>query len=140
MELVDTGIARDSLPMDVPIDHWAAGYVSVVMYAGYMQGDGNDRFRPDEPVTREELTKVMIMMLGRRNLDEIHLSALEAFEDFEEIAVWARPYVEEAVKLGITNGLDQKVFGAKAPAVRVQVAVMIYRVLKLLGKVIYPEA
>ena len=70
----------------------------------------------------------------------MRISALEAFEDFEEIAVWARPYVEEAVKLGITNGLDQKVFGAKAPAVRVQVAVMIYRVLKLLGKVIYPEA
>lgn len=39
--------------------HWAAKVIEVVSAAGIMQGYGDGTFRPDQPVTRAELSKVV---------------------------------------------------------------------------------
>ena len=126
---------QEGLPDDVPAGHWAAGYISAVMDSGFMQGDGNGRFRPDAPVTREELMKVMVMLAEGAGMTETDLSALDRFDDRDRIAGWAKPYAARAVQLGITTGVKHNIFNPKSPATREQVAVMIYRVLCLIGKI-----
>ena len=68
-------------------------------------------------------------------MTETDLSALDRFDDRDRIAGWAKPYAARAVQLGITTGVKHNIFNPKSPATREQVAVMIYRVLCLIGKI-----
>lgn len=49
---------------DVPQDHWAYGYIAKVTKAGYMVGDGDGRFRPDDPISRSEFVTLVLRMRG----------------------------------------------------------------------------
>mgnify|MGYP001350294835 CR=1 FL=1 len=44
---------------DVPVGHWAENCIAVVSNAGIMVGYEDGTFRPDQPVTRAELAKVV---------------------------------------------------------------------------------
>ncbi len=48
---------------DVPDHHWAYRYIRMVSHAGYMSGY-NGAFRPDEPVSRAELVRIMLRLRG----------------------------------------------------------------------------
>lgn len=48
---------------DVPAKHWASGYIRVVTDNGIFTGFEDGSFRPDLPVTREELAAVMARYL-----------------------------------------------------------------------------
>lgn len=46
---------------DVPVDHWARDYVQVAIERGVFTGYGDGCFRPDEPATRAQLAKVIVL-------------------------------------------------------------------------------
>ncbi len=49
---------------DVPVDHWAAGYICVASDLGVIAGDGDGAFRPDDEVTNQEAVKMLVSLLG----------------------------------------------------------------------------
>ncbi len=49
---------------DMSSNHWAYNYICYVSQKGYMTGDDNQCFRPDDAITGTEVTKVLIHMLG----------------------------------------------------------------------------
>ncbi|MFC5407010.1 S-layer homology domain-containing protein [Cohnella soli] len=49
---------------DVPGSHWAAAPIAAVKQAGLMVGDSQGRFRPNAPVTRAELAKIIASYKG----------------------------------------------------------------------------
>lgn len=49
---------------DLFANHWAYNYICYVTEKGYMTGDDNHRFRPDDCITGNEATKVLMHILG----------------------------------------------------------------------------
>ena len=49
---------------DVPRDHWGYSYICVAVAKGWATGEGG-KFRPDQPITRAEATKITNIALGR---------------------------------------------------------------------------
>jgi len=64
----------ETLFVDVPIEHWASGYIaSATVLGGYgrdgggrgiVRGDGNSRFRPDDAILVEEAIAMLVRALG----------------------------------------------------------------------------
>lgn len=54
---------------DVPAGHWAAGYLAAASGAGWLKGDLDGRFRPDEGITLAEAADIALRMLGYTDAD-----------------------------------------------------------------------
>lgn len=109
------------LPADVPASHWAARDIALVVNKGWLLGY-NNRFRPQDAVTREELAVVLA------RLADLGASAdLSSFSDNSLISPWARQAIGQAVKQGIMNGRGQNSLAARAAATRAEAVTMLYR-------------
>ena len=53
---------------DVPVDHWAAGYINYANSIGLINGVGDGDFSPTEPVKVAEALKIIINILGYDNV------------------------------------------------------------------------
>ncbi|MBQ9921409.1 MAG: S-layer homology domain-containing protein, partial [Clostridia bacterium] len=94
---------------DVEADHWASGYINVASAEGIIGGDGDGKFRPEDPVLHEEAIKMIVCTFGYG----------EGIESEGEN--WADPYLEVAEEKGISEALK----GEKGTeAVRGEVALM----------------
>ena len=104
---------------DVAKSDWYVGYVATMAEAGYMKGDGNKTFRPEDKITREEAAVVIAQMhnelvKGNTNKVEqvttdvngnrVHKDTVTNFVDDEKIAVWADESVAYLVENGLSNG------------------------------------
>ncbi len=49
---------------DVPADHWAAGYVNLAEQSNIINGYGDGTFGPSDPVTFEQVIKMIVAALG----------------------------------------------------------------------------
>ncbi|AJY74207.1 S-layer homology domain-containing protein [Paenibacillus beijingensis] len=86
---------------DVYESHWARDYIVKVTQEGYMQGSGG-KFRPDEPITRAEMTALILRLRG------IHPVPLPSFGDVD--GHWAQDLVGTAKTLGMVDGLTAIAF------------------------------
>lgn len=66
---------------DVPLSHWALEYIQSAAKNGWISGDENQRFNPEQPVTGAELITMVTQMLYS---DEIQTGSSEG--------MWYRPY------------------------------------------------
>ncbi|MBO4953698.1 MAG: S-layer homology domain-containing protein [Clostridia bacterium] len=119
---------------DVLEGAWFAPTVSAAKAYGALDenlvADGN--FYPDAPITREEMTSVIV-----RLAEEIRgalLNQKDGFTDASSFAPWAAEYIAKAAGEGIVNGNPDGSFNAKGNATRAEAAVMIKRFRDLLNK------
>ena len=113
---------------DVSETDWFADYVLAASSNGIVNGS-DGVFRPNDTVTREEMSKILVAASEYMNLtaEESELS----FIDVENISEWARSYVAEAVALGLMNGMDDGSFNPKGNALREQAFAVISRIMSL---------
>ncbi|WP_068776572.1 S-layer homology domain-containing protein [Paenibacillus sp. FJAT-26967] len=81
-------------------DGWAVPYVEALVEAGLINGDESSRYRPSEPVTREELAAVFVRAINgvdARGGNEVILA------DGSNISPWADKAVSLALHLGLMN-------------------------------------
>ncbi|WAM32338.1 S-layer homology domain-containing protein [Caldicellulosiruptor naganoensis] len=76
---------------DLPQDHWAYNAVKFMVERGIITGYPDNTFRPDNPVTRAEFARIMVVAL---NLP-IKVTDNPSFKDVPKDH-WAYPYVETA--------------------------------------------
>jgi len=50
---------------DVPGDRWSAGHIAKVRELGLMIGDGDGTFKPEAPLTREQMAAIICKMLDK---------------------------------------------------------------------------
>ena len=113
---------------DVSSEHWASDYIKTGVVMGLVSGyDGS--FRPDDAITREELAKILVLAYQYKDKEEITQRESD-FADEEEISQWAKEYVDDAVSIGLVNGLDDGRFGPQQKATRAQAAAIIARLLE----------
>src|SRR5690606_5746442 len=101
---------------------WAAGYVATAVARGLVTGFDDGTFRPDEPITREQLAVMTTRALGAGSAGP----AL-TFNDAAQVSSWASSGVSRAVVLGIVTGYEDNTFRPQGTATRAEAATMAAR-------------
>ncbi|NEU60259.1 S-layer homology domain-containing protein [Paenibacillus sp. ALJ109b] len=102
--------------------HWAKSAIDKALAAGFVNGYGDQTFRPNQKVTRAEF----ITMLGRAlNLNTVSESI--HYTDDNKIPSWAKPYITAAASAGIVNGYENGSFGPSKTLSRAEMVTMIAR-------------
>lgn len=112
---------------DVDDGDWFAGPVTAMAQAGMIAGYGGT-FQPEENITHEEAVKICVAAYERERGPMDPGAFGTVFDDYFEIADWARSYVNKGVVLSIAQGYGEEPlkFKPQAKTTRAQAAVMIY--------------
>ena len=103
---------------------WAVDAITQLYYKGVINGKTESLFYPNDTVTREEFAKMITLAFDMRLIDNEF-----PFEDITN-EDWSFPYVKTAYLAGITNGIDEKIFGKGTNILRQDLCVMVYRAIK----------
>jgi len=112
---------------DVPSSSWAYGVVEVAAGAGLVKGS-EGKFRPDDPITRQEIAVLLVRGLGK---EADVIGTVPNFADASRIAPWARGQVIIAAKERLINGYPDNTIKPVKNSTRAEAAVMVCRLLKL---------
>ncbi|MDQ0244819.1 hypothetical protein J2S09_002390 [Bacillus fengqiuensis] len=109
---------------DVPASHWANGAINAVRSAGVMQGVENGNFRPDDVLTRAQLSAVLVRAF--------ELNSSSGAKDFTDVESghWAHDYIDKLSASGITTGYADQTFKPEDDVNRSQFAAFLYRGLE----------
>ncbi len=100
---------------DVPESHWAYNYICAAKEFGIISGDENGYFNPENPVSNEEIIKMLICVLGYDAAAEMQ-------------GGYPSGYIAQAARLGITLGMELDINTA---AIRNDVGLMVLNSLDI---------
>jgi len=119
---------------DVPENAWFAEAVAKASAAGIVKGAGG-KFRPNDPVTREEMAVMLFRLQGITPDIKLNAEALLAdYVDGAKVSGWARLQVAYNVQAGLLKGSGGKL-NPGASATRAEAAVLVLRTLHALDLV-----
>ncbi|MBB6635747.1 Ig-like domain-containing protein [Cohnella thailandensis] len=122
-----------SLLSDIRPYDWFAGAVATAYDAGLILGDETGAFRPNDPVTREQMAAMIARAIAFAGLTpETSRSALDRLSDKQELAVWANEPIAILLQTGVMEGNAQGTFAPRAPATRAECAAVLSRLLQYL--------
>lgn len=98
---------------DVQESYWASGYIAAIAEKGVISGYADGSFKPDSPVTCQQLLKMLVCAWGWK-------------EYAENCGGWPNGYVAVANEYGYTKNTSQTV---TANATRSTVAMYIYNTM-----------
>lgn len=110
--------------------HWARDVITEMHAMELVEGDGNGRVRPDDPITREECAALLL-----RALDIAPEKGTTAFFVDVDPAGWSYPYIQKAAALGLVRGVGAAHFRPRDPVTREQLAAMVVRACEALAEV-----
>ncbi|WP_413374340.1 Ig-like domain-containing protein [Paenibacillus taichungensis] len=120
---------------DVRSGSVTSAYIGAAAEAGIITGNTDGTFKPDRPITREQMAIMMVRALNYGGqptaLNASAASTLAKFKDNKKIQ--SKDSVAKAVQEGIIQGMTSKTFEPQGNASRAQAAVMLKRVLDKLG-------
>ncbi|MFB9330919.1 Ig-like domain-containing protein [Paenibacillus aurantiacus] len=93
---------------------------------GLLTSGSDGRFRPQSPLTRQELAIVLTRILKL----EVKETSRSSFKDVTS-QTWGRNYIEAAAKAGLMKGDAQKNFRADAPVTRQELAAILVQAAKV---------
>ena len=105
---------------DVASDAWYNTAVSTMTKAGIVDGYPDGTFRPDAPITRAEMAKI-ISLFAKLDKSESRFSDIAGH--------WAEAYIRLAAGNGWITGYPDGTFGPQRDITRAETAMMINRVL-----------
>ena len=108
---------------DVPLDRWFAEAVETLYNIGVIHAE-DGRFRPNDPITREEFA---VMAARFERLREVPFT--ERFSDVQR-GDWSAPYIHAAAERGWVVGYPDGTFRPTQPIIRAEVVTLINRVLE----------
>ena len=113
---------------DVPDSAWYAPSVSWARDAGIVEGYPDGTFRPDQPITREQLITILFRYSRRlRLLQNAERGDLTAFADFGEVSGYAADALSWGIGSGLIKGVSPDTLGPAETATRAQMAAMLRR-------------
>ncbi len=95
---------------------------------GIVNGYDDGTFRPDQPISRQELAVLFVNTLEAAN-QSLEIGEREIFSDDEDVAGWAKKSVYTARGLGIVNGVGDNLYEPLGTATREQALLMFKRVI-----------
>lgn len=124
---LDKGEGSSTLT-DVQAGSYYGDYVTTLNKLGIISGYPDGSFRPDELVTREQITTMLMKAytyVTAHSLQDISGINEASFSDIDEASGYALESIKAAKALGIINGTGQGKFEPSTISTREQVAAMI---------------
>jgi len=116
-------------------EHWIRDYKEVVYFLQHIEvlkGYSDNTFKPQNPITREEFIKILIVALGA-DFSLIKADA-NSFIDVPQ-AHWSYQYIEAAIQMGIIYPLEYGTnLDPQKPITRQEIAFMLARALEGFGR------
>jgi hypothetical protein len=110
---------------DVPADHRFRTAIEALYDAGIVDGYLDGTFRPDAPVTRAQIAKWLVLLLG------VHTEEPGPPPPFSDLPTQSGEasvdFIGEAARAGITQGFDDGTFRPDDSVTRIQLTRMIIR-------------
>ena len=116
----DANLTRTNRYADVAADAWYNTAVSTMTKAGIVDGYPDGTFRPDAPITRAEMAKI-ISLFAKLDKSESRFTDIAGH--------WAEAYIKLAAGNGWIAGYPDGTFGPQRNITRAETATMINRVL-----------
>ncbi len=122
-----TDQAVNCLPFsDVAAERYYAKAVAWAYEKGLAGGYSDGTFRPDNPVSRQEMSVIFSNLIDVRGVPiEDSAGAAEKYTDWEKIPAWALGAVERVTAAGLFAGDNQGCFGPGASSTRGQAATVL---------------
>ncbi len=115
---------------DVPRDSWYAKAVSWAAWCELVNGVTSTEFKPNDPVTREQMVTIFYRFANALQLDTSGRADLSGYEDDQKISGYATDAFSWAVEAGIINGVTDTKLDPKGLSNRAQVATVIARFMQ----------
>ena len=112
---------------DVKETDWHAAYVATLVDNGYVQGYGDNSFKPNNNITRAEMAVIIGNILDVKVSSAQVARLLGQFEDANDIPAWAKEGAAKAVKEGLMVGSANK-FHPADTTTRAEAATVVYRI------------
>jgi len=109
---------------DIEGTEWFVEDIAKAVAAGYMKGDAEGTFRPDDPIARQEAALVLARIYELEDQGKKHL-----FKDLDEIASWSHWAVMAVVDAGLMEGYPDGTFGPKNPIKRSETVTVLDRLV-----------
>lgn len=104
--------------------HWAKSYIATAEAAGIVNGYGNNKFGPNDLITREQMA---VMIVKAANLTG---DSGKTFTDSAKIASWAKSAVSITSATGVISGFPDGSFKPQDKATRAQAVTIIVNAQK----------
>ncbi len=109
---------------DVNENDWFYDEVAKAIKSGYVEGYGDNTFKPNNQITRQEAAKILVVAF---RLEDDNLNS-GSFVDQKEISNWAWEYVILLKNKGYVSGYADGTFRPNAPITRAESVRMITNV------------
>jgi hypothetical protein len=124
----DYANAEDSTRFsDVDAADWFAADVLTLAKLDILTGYPDGTFRPNEPVTREQLAVILHRALVYVNADLEPTRSFALLADAGQLSDWASSSVRTLYRARLIEGVDTSHFDPQAFATRAQAAVLLFR-------------
>jgi glycerophosphoryl diester phosphodiesterase len=119
---------------DVKASDWFATSVSLAAQFGLVGGYEDLTFRPDAPISRQEMAVMIDRALHFAGYNAgLQPNSSATFSDEANIGEWAKDAIRTASTLHIINGRDGNAFAPLSTGTRAESAVMLSRMLQALN-------
>ena len=128
IELDDTEADQDNTInfTDVSQDYWAYSQIQDFVKKGYIEGYGDNTFRPEKPTKRNEFIKIFNQVFGLTNKSGI------VFDDTKDN--WAKDEIDIAVTNGVAQGIGSNKFEPEEYITREAAVKMLANYMKIEDK------
>ncbi|WP_352419114.1 S-layer homology domain-containing protein [Proteiniborus sp.] len=124
---VDLKAASSDIFKDVEKGKWYTDYINWAAEKGITSGIGNDKFKPDDLITREQMAVMASNFIKTMKIELPEKEVYKEFKDSSQISAWAKDAVDNMQILGIINGKPDGTFTPKGLALRAEASTIIYK-------------
>lgn len=114
---------------DVAAGAWYADAVSWASANGIVKGYGDDRFGPNDLVTRAQMCTLLKRFVEQQGYTLAATTPADTFRDAAQIPSWAAEAVAYCQTRGLVNGRDGGVFAPMAGATRAENCAVFHRLI-----------
>lgn len=123
-------IAESAGFTDVADGDWYADAVNWAASEGIVAGYEDNTFRPNDPITREQLAAMLMNYAAWKGEDVSARADLSGYNDAASVSSWAAETVQWAVAEGLISGMPGNLLEPQGSATRAQVAAILERFLE----------
>ena len=115
---------------DVEAGRWYADAITWTTENGIFAGYSKDKFGPDDPITREQLTAIFYRYADYKGYKLTVTENLDKFEDADKITDYAKMVMQWAVGNGLIKGKAETLLDPQGTATRAEIAAMLHRFIE----------
>jgi uncharacterized repeat protein (TIGR02059 family) len=109
-------------------------YIGAASAAGIVAGNTDGTFKPNNPITRQEMAAMMIRAASAAGLNvqlpQSTTSYLQKYADKGKVGAWARTDVAKSIYIGVISGKTATTLSPQTNATRAEGSVMLLRLLQ----------